>query len=95
MIDARRGIKEADHDLMAMLDEAAVSYQIVLTKVDKLTDAALEDATEGVRADIAKHVAAHPVILATSARTGLGIETLRAEIAALVDRELLGYSPPP
>lgn len=95
LIDARRGVKEADTDLMTMLDEAAVSYQIVLTKADKLTEAALEKAVADVKRDIAKHVAAHPDVLVTSARDGLGIETLRGEVAALVDQEQLGYSPPP
>ena len=95
LIDARRGIRETDRELMEMLDDAAVSYQIVLTKVDKLTESALEKTIEAVRRDIAKHVAAHPDILVTSARTGQGIDTLRAEVAALVDWEQLGYSPPP
>lgn len=95
LIDARRGIKEADRELMTMLDEAAVSYQIVLTKIDKLTGAALRAVTEAARRDIAKHVAAHPEIMLTSAKDDAGIEALRAAIAPLADTTELGYSPAP
>ena len=95
LIDSRRGVKEVDRELMEMLDEAAVSYQVVLTKADKLTDTQMNKIIADVGRDIAKHVAAHPEILVTSAHTGLGIETLRGEIAALVDQDQLGYSPPP
>ncbi len=85
LIDARHGIKDSDRDLMAMLDEAAVSYQGVLTKIDKCRPDALERMVGDTTAALARHVAAHPVLHATSAHTAAGIESLRAEIAALAE----------
>ena len=93
LIDSRHGIKENDHEVMAMLDEAAVSYQIVLTKIDKLKKGELEKRLEEVRADIRRHVAAHPRIVATSSEKGDGIAELRAEVASLADPAALGYKP--
>lgn len=84
LVDGRHGIKEPDRPIMAMLDEAAVSYQIVLTKIDKVPPAALERCATTTAAELAKHVAAHPVIHLTSAHDGLGVAALRASIAALV-----------
>jgi GTP-binding protein len=83
LVDARHGIKEADRPIMAMLDEAAVSYQIVLTKIDKVPRAALQRCTEATAKELAGHVAAHPAIHLTSAHDGLGVAALRASIAAL------------
>ncbi|MBL8548625.1 MAG: YihA family ribosome biogenesis GTP-binding protein [Hyphomonadaceae bacterium] len=83
LIDARHGVKPNDLEIMDALDRAAVSYQIVLTKADKLGPAALQKPLEDARARIAKRTAAHPEIVATSSETGLGVELLRAEIAAL------------
>jgi GTP-binding protein len=85
LIDARHGLKDTDRELMAMLDEAAVSYQGVLTKVDKCRADALDRVTAETEAELARHVAAHPVLHATSAHSSLGIETLRAAIAALAE----------
>ncbi len=85
LIDARHGLKPSDRDLMAMLDEAAVSYQGVLTKTDKCRADALDAMVAATAAELARHVAAHPVLHATSAHTGAGIEALRAEIAALAE----------
>lgn len=85
LIDARHGVKEKDEDVMKSLDEAAVSYQVVLTKADKSKPATLSALVEKTEAQIAKHVAAHPQLLATSAVTGDGIELLRAELALLAD----------
>lgn len=83
LIDARHGLKDNDREALSLLDKAAVSYQIVLTKADKLKagelDAVLAAAADAIR----KRPAAHPEVLATSAETGLGIPELRAEIAAL------------
>ncbi|PKP77302.1 MAG: YihA family ribosome biogenesis GTP-binding protein [Alphaproteobacteria bacterium HGW-Alphaproteobacteria-3] len=93
LIDARHGIKENDHEVMSMLDEAAVSYQIVLTKIDKLKKGEIETRLEEVRAAIRRHVAAHPAIVATSSEKGDGIATLRAEVASLADQAALGYKP--
>lgn len=83
LIDARHGIKAKDDEVLSLLDKAAVSYQIVLTKADKLKKAEFDAIVSATAEGIAKRAAAHPVILATSAETGLGIDTLRAEIAAL------------
>jgi GTP-binding protein len=83
LIDARHGIKENDKEALAVLDKAAVSYQIVLTKCDKEKPAALEAVIAATRAAIARRPAAHPEVIATSSETGAGIDTLRAEIAAL------------
>jgi GTP-binding protein len=83
LIDARHGIKENDKEALGVLDKAAVSYQIVLTKCDKEKPAALAAVVSATRAAIAKRPAAHPDIIATSSATGAGIDLLRAEITAL------------
>jgi GTP-binding protein len=83
LIDSRHGIKESDRELMKMLDAAAVSYQGVLTKIDKADDLAAMKAE--VAAELAQHVAAHPLLLATSAVDGAGIDEAREEIAALAE----------
>jgi GTP-binding protein len=80
LIDARHGIKDVDTDILDMLDKAAVSYRIVLTKADKIKPTEL-DAVMAETADAArKRPAAHPGILATSSDTGLGIPELRAAV---------------
>jgi GTP-binding protein len=84
LIDARHGLKDVDEEAMAAFDVAAVSYQIVLTKSDKVKPAELEEVVAATQTAIAKRPAAYPEILATSAEKGLGIDRLRAEIAALV-----------
>jgi GTP-binding protein len=83
LIDARHGLKDSDRELMAMLDEAAVSYQGVLTKIDKADD--LDGVRSAVATELATHVAAHPELLATSAVTGAGIDEARDAIAALAE----------
>jgi GTP-binding protein len=83
LIDARHGLKDNDGETLDLLDKAAVSYQIVLTKADKLSPTARAEIVEATRKAIAKRPAAYPEIVATSAETGLGIDVLRAEIAAL------------
>ena len=84
LIDARHGLKPNDLDALKLLDEAAVSYQIVLTKTDKLKPAEVEQVVRETREGIAKHPAAHPEVLTTSAAEGSGLDRLRAEIADLV-----------
>jgi len=84
LIDARHGLKESDLEIMEMLDETAVSYQIVLTKCDKPKPPALKKIIENCRTALAKHPAAHPDIIVTSSVKSTGIENLRAEIVALV-----------
>jgi GTP-binding protein len=83
LIDARHGLKPHDKEVMDTLDTAAVNYQIVLTKADKLKPTEAEAIAEATRAEIRKRPAAHPEVIVTSAETGAGIEQLRAEIAAL------------
>ncbi|HTP37205.1 MAG TPA: ribosome biogenesis GTP-binding protein YihA/YsxC [Methyloceanibacter sp.] len=81
LIDARHGIKPNDKETMTLLDEAAVSYQVVLTKADKPKASELAALLEKIARDLAKHPAAYPVILTTSARMGSGIDELRAAVA--------------
>jgi GTP-binding protein len=83
LIDARHGIKDNDAETLNLLDKAAVSYQIVLTKADKLKASELDAVLEKTKAGIAKRAAAYPEIIVTSAETGLGIDRLRAAIATL------------
>ena len=83
LIDSRHGVKPPDRELMGMLDGAAVSYQVVLTKADKASS--LERVVDEVAAELARHPAAHPEIHVPSARAKSGIEGLRAAIAALAD----------
>lgn len=85
LIDSRHGLKKVDTDVLDLLDKAAVSYQIVLTKADKI---AREETGKPVAAMVAataeairKRPAAHPVILVTSSDKGWGVDTLRSEIA--------------
>ncbi len=85
LIDARHGLKDKDIDLMKDLDDAAVSYQIVLTNCDKVKPGALARLTDATANRIARHVAAHPTIIQTSSVKNDGIETLRAELAMLAD----------
>ena len=83
LVDARRGLMPPDLRVMAALDRAAVVYQLVLTKADALTAAQLERRAADVGAAAREHAAAHPAVVATSARRGAGIAALRAELAAL------------
>ncbi len=85
LIDARHGLKDSDIGVMKDLDTAAVSYQIVLTKCDKVKAEAMDSLMADTKAQIAKHVAAHPVIVQTSSVKGQGIEFLRAELAMIAD----------
>ena len=85
LIDSRRGLLENDVEVMTLLDRAAVSYQLILTKTDKLKPDELADVGSRVAAASRTHGAAHPDLIATSAITGEGIPELRAELAALTD----------
>jgi GTP-binding protein len=82
LVDARHGIKPNDIETMKLLDEAAVSYQVVLTKADKPKATELAAVQAKVGAILAKHPAAYPVVLTTSARGGSGLPELRAAVAA-------------
>lgn len=83
LIDARHGVKAVDHEIMTLLDSAAVTFQVVLTKADKLRGTALNDILAQVRGELARHPAAFPEMILTSAEKGDGIATLRAAIADL------------
>jgi GTP-binding protein len=83
LVDARHGLKPIDDPLMGILDDSAVSFQLVLTKADKLSPKALAQRLEATAAALKSHVAAHPAIHATSAQADTGIAELRAELATL------------
>jgi GTP-binding protein len=83
LIDARHGLKDSDRGMLALFDRAGVGYQIVLTKTDKLADAALHDTALRVLAEIGVRPAAHPEIHLTSAIARHGIAALRAALAEL------------
>jgi len=85
LIDARHGIKPNDKETMTLLDEAAVSYQVVLTKADKPKATELTARKEKIANDLANHPASYPRIVTTSARMGSGIDVLRAAVAIAID----------
>ena len=85
LIDSRHGIKDVDRDIMKMLDEAAVSYRIVMTKADKVKASELAATCGQVTAEIRKRPAAHPDILVTSSEKGMGIPELRAAVVDALD----------
>jgi GTP-binding protein len=82
LVDARHGLMKADEDILRTLDQAAVSYQIVLTKSDRAVD--LERRLASVSLQLARRPAAYPEILSTAAKTGVGIAELRAAIGRLL-----------
>ena len=84
LIDSRHGIKEVDHDIMSMLDKAAISYRIVLTKTDKIKASDLADVETDTMTKLRKHVAAYPDLSVTSAEKRGGIEELRAVVLEAV-----------
>ena len=87
LIDSRHGLKDVDREMMTMLDKAAVIYQIVLTKIDKLSASELKAVETRTAEEIKSHVAAHPVLILTSSEKGTGIPELRAEILQLANPE--------
>jgi GTP-binding protein len=84
LIDSRHGVKKNDEEVMDLLDKAAVSYQIVLTKADKIKVAGVPRLIEETAAKVRKRPAAYPAIIATSSEKGEGMEELRAAIALAV-----------
>jgi len=80
LIDARHGVKDVDREIMGMLDKAAVSYRLVLTKADKVKATDLAAVADRTAAEARKRPAAHPDIIATSSEGGLGIPELRAAV---------------
>jgi len=84
LIDARHGVKDVDREVMEMLDAAAVSYRVVLTKADKIKATELADVLESTAAEARKRPAAHPDIIVTSAEKGMGLPELRAAVLEAV-----------
>jgi GTP-binding protein len=80
LVDARHGLKDVDRDVMSMLDAAAVSYHLVLTKGDKIKASELAATFEATKIETAKHPAAHPTLFSTSSEYGTGIAELRTAI---------------
>ena len=83
LVDTRHGVKAVDEEIMALLDRAAVTFQVVMTKADKVKEADHPAVLDQVRSALVKHPAAFNGIVLTSSETGLGIETLRALVAGL------------
>jgi GTP-binding protein len=82
LVDSRHGLKPVDREIMELLDKAAVSYQIVMTKADKVKPTALAAVSALVAEEARKHPAAHPELIPTSSETKAGIAELRAAVAA-------------
>ena len=83
LIDMRHGIKKVDEEILDLLNKSAVTFQVVLTKADKISKAEQDRTLAQVRAALAKHPAAYPELLVTSSEKGEGIATLRALIASM------------
>ena len=84
LIDSRHGIKKNDEDVLTLLDKAAVSYQVVLTKTDKIKEAGVPRLIAETMEKIRKRPAAYPVVLSTSSEKGKGLDELRAAIVETV-----------
>ena len=84
LIDSRHGVKDVDEEIMSLLDSAAVTFQVVMTKADKVKDKERAKIMDQVRSKLSKHPAAFPEIVLTSSEKGDGIPTLRALIANLI-----------
>jgi GTP-binding protein len=88
LIDGRHGLKQADLDVLRTLDRSAVSYQIVLTKIDRVKAAELRQCIGDITAALSTHPAAFPQVIATSSQTGAGVPELRAAMVRLLsDRQ--------
>jgi GTP-binding protein len=85
LIDSRHGLKEVDLDVFKTLDRSAVSYQIVLTKIDQVKPAEVEGRIAQIRSALSKHPAAFPEIIATSSQTGAGLPELRGAMMRLLE----------
>lgn len=83
LVDMRHGVKDVDAEIMSLMNRSAVTFQVVLTKADKLSTAEQEKTLAQVRAALARHPAAYPELVVTSSEKGTGIPTLRAIIATL------------
>jgi GTP-binding protein len=83
LVDTRHGVKAVDQEILTLLDKSAVTFQVVMTKADKVLKAERDAAILQVQGALAKHAAAYPEIVVTSSEKGDGIETLRAIIATM------------
>lgn len=93
LIDSRHGLKTIDIDVLDGLDRSAVSYQVILTKVDALKQGEIEERISAVQKALLRRPAAFPQVLATSSRTGQGVEDVRAAVVQLMRER--GYAPTP
>jgi len=84
LVDTRHGVKAVDEEILTLLDRSAVTFQVVMTKADKVSRAERDQAIAQVQGALVKHPAAYNELVVTSSETGDGIETLRAIIATLV-----------
>ncbi|ABA80250.1 YihA family ribosome biogenesis GTP-binding protein [Rhodobacter sphaeroides] len=83
LIDTRHGVKSVDEEILTLLDRSAVTFQVVMTKADKVSQAEREAVLDQVRGALKKHPAAYPELVMTSSEKGMGIETLRTIVATL------------
>ena len=84
LIDSRHGLKKEDREIMKLLDESAVTYQIVLTKIDKISEKALSSVSTAIAEELKKHAAAMPETLATSSEKKIGLDILKAEVCSFM-----------
>ena len=84
LIDSRHGLKKEDREIMKLLDESAVTYQVVLTKIDKISEKALSTVSLSIIEELKKHAAAMPEPLATSSEKNIGLDILKAEICSFM-----------
>ncbi|MEM6902971.1 MAG: ribosome biogenesis GTP-binding protein YihA/YsxC [Pseudomonadota bacterium] len=83
LIDSRHGIKDRDTEILKLLDQAAVPYQVILTKIDKIKASELEKCLEQTKTRLVKHPAAHPEVIASSSEKNIGLDEIRASLAML------------
>lgn len=83
LIDSRHGLKDVDRDIMKLMDDSAVNYQVIMTKADKVKPGPLAATRAAIAKELAEHVAAHPEILVTSSSDGFGIPEVRAALSEL------------
>lgn len=84
LIDSRHGLKKEDREIMKLLDESAVTYQVVLTKIDKISEKALASVSLAIAEELKKHAAAMPKPLATSSEKKIGLDILKAEVCSFM-----------
>jgi GTP-binding protein len=95
LVDSRHGLKAPDLDVMTLMDQAAVSCQLVLTKIDKIKPHELERVRAATADEASRHAAAYPLLLATSASTGAGMAELRAQIVQVAGQTRPDAAPDP